>query len=52
MGNSNKNFADTTISSLKKATAEFEELQLQISLGKAEAKDKYKEFSNKVGEII
>jgi hypothetical protein len=52
MENSNKHLADSVISSLKKATTEFEELQLQFALGKAEAKDKYKEFSNNVSDII
>lgn len=46
----NKNVFDSVVDALKKAAAEFEELQVQVNLGKAEASEKYeewkKEFSN------
>lgn len=46
----NKHLFDSVVDALKKAAAEFEELQVQANLGKAEASEKYeewkKEFSN------
>lgn len=52
MEDTNKHAADSVIDSLKKATAEFEDLQVQFALGKAEAKDKYQEFTNKLETLI
>ncbi len=52
MEKNEKHLADSLIDNLKKATSEFENLQVQMALGKAEAKDKYDEFSKNVNNII
>jgi len=43
---------DNVINGLKKAVNELEELQVQASLGKAEASDKYAETKKKFNSLI
>jgi uncharacterized protein YicC (UPF0701 family) len=45
-------FMDNVISGLRNAATELEEFRLQLSLGKAEASDKYEEAKNKLNEIV
>ena len=47
-----KHFGDNVISAMKNAAAELESFQLQVALGKAEAKDKVGEVTSKFKEII
>lgn len=42
-----KHFGDNLIAAIKKAAVELEAAQVQIALGKAEAKDKAEEIKNK-----
>ena len=55
METSNKTFTDKLIDGLKNAATELEELQVQIALGKAEARDIFedlkKKFNNRLNEL-
>jgi hypothetical protein len=48
----NIHFTDKVVDALKKAAIELEELQLQVALGKAEARDKYEEIKKKMNLFI
>ena len=52
MENSNDKPNDSFIKGLKEATAELEDLQVQMALGKAEAADKYHEVKHKAKGLI
>lgn len=45
-------FIDSLVSRLKKSQVDLEEFQLQLALGKAEAKDKYEDAKKKLNRII
>lgn len=48
----NTTFTDKVIDRLRKAAAELEELQVQLSLGKAEARDKFEELKKNFSKTI
>ncbi len=48
----NKHIADGFINGLKKFTGKLEQLQLEVNLGKAEAKDKLDEYKNNLKNFI
>ncbi|MBI3133056.1 MAG: hypothetical protein HYZ14_00130 [Bacteroidetes bacterium] len=47
-----KKIIDTLISGFKKAATELEELQVQLSLGKAEAKDKFESLKKRFNTML
>lgn len=44
--------ANTLINGIKKAQIDLEEFQLQLALGKAEAKDKYEQLKSKFNKLV
>lgn len=48
----NKHIADGFVNGLKKFTGKLEQLQLEISLGKAEAKDKLDEYQKNLKDFL
>jgi ElaB/YqjD/DUF883 family membrane-anchored ribosome-binding protein len=52
MENENTHFMDKVVSALRSAATEIEELQVQASLGKAEAADKYEEIKKKFDHFV
>ncbi|MFM7022197.1 MAG: hypothetical protein ACKOXB_04405 [Flavobacteriales bacterium] len=52
MESTSSKIANTLISGIKKAQVELEEFQLQLALGKAEAKDKYEDVKKKFDHMV
>ncbi|MCB0477205.1 MAG: hypothetical protein KDC84_03525 [Crocinitomicaceae bacterium] len=49
---SNTHFIDKVAEALRKAATELEELQVKLSLGKADAADKYEELKKKLNQFL
>ena len=52
MGTDNTTFTDHVAQALRRAATEIEELRVQASLGKAEAKEKYEEIKKKFNSYV
>ena len=50
--NENSHFIDKIVEALRRAAIEMEELQVQATIGKAEAEDKYEEVKKKFNSFV